>query len=129
MSYYFTTVLENTNIELAIEKLNQELSKEGFGILSEIKVNEVFNKKLNKEIRPYRILGACHPEYAYEAISLENKIGTMLPCNFIVQELEAGSIEISAVDPAASMSSVENKSLVDIASTVRSKIMSVIENL
>jgi len=129
MSYYFTKTLNNISIDKAIEILNSELSKEGFGILSDIKVSEIFKKRLNKEIKPYRILGTCHPEFAFKAISQENKIGTMLPCNFIVQELESGNIEISAVDPAASMSSVENQSLEEIAITVRQKIQNIIRAL
>jgi len=129
IGYYFTKIIEQDSIDQAIELLNSKLAEQGFGIISEIKVNEIFKNKLNKDFRPYRILGACHPEYAYKAISFENKIGTMLPCNFVVQELESGDIEISAVDPAASMSSVNNESLKDIAETVRNKIKTIVKNL
>ena len=129
MGYYFTKIIEQDSIEQAIELLNSKLAEQGFGIISEIKVNEIFKNKLNKYFRPYRILGACHPYFAYQAISNENKIGTMLPCNFIVQELDSGEIEVSAVDPAASMSSVNNGELVEIAIKVRKTIKNIIEKL
>lgn len=128
MSYYFTTTV-NEDFEGAIEKVTEELKKEGFGILTEINVNETFKKKLDVDFRKYRILGACNPTMAHQAIQAESKIGTMLPCNVIVQELDNGKIEVSAVDPVASMKAVENDSLGDIASQVREKLKKVIENL
>lgn len=128
MSYYFTKTV-NDNFDRAIEKVTQELKKEGFGILTEIDVKETFKKKLDKDFRKYRILGACNPNMAYQAIEAESKIGTMLPCNVIVQELENGKVEVSAVDPVASMQAVENDSLGSIAGQVRDKLQKVINNL
>ncbi|MDX1602605.1 MAG: DUF302 domain-containing protein, partial [Salinimicrobium sediminis] len=103
--------------------------EEGFGILTEIDVKETFKKKLDVDFRKYRILGACNPQLAHKAISAESKIGTMLPCNVIVQETQNGKTEVSAVDPVASMSAVENKDLGGIAGEVREKLKTVIERL
>lgn len=128
MSYYFTKTVDD-NFDRAIEKVTEELKKEGFGILTEIDVRETFKKKLDKDFRKYRILGACNPNMAYQAIEAESKIGTMLPCNVIVQELENGKVEVSAVDPVASMQAVKNESLGSIAGQVRDKLQKVINNL
>lgn len=128
MSYYFSTTLSN-NFDETIEKVTAELKKEGFGILTEIDVKETFKKKLDVDFRKYRILGACNPDMAYKAIQSEKNIGTMLPCNVIVQELKDGRIEVSAVDPVASMQAVENNELGSIAKEVRNKLKSVIQSL
>jgi uncharacterized protein (DUF302 family) len=128
MSYYFTKRI-NENFESAISKVTEELKKEGFGILTEIDVQATFKKKLDIDFKKYRILGACNPNFAYEAIKAEDKIGTMLPCNVIVQEQEDGIVEVSAVDPIASMVSVQNNSLANIASEVSVKLNRVINNL
>ncbi|MBZ9630795.1 DUF302 domain-containing protein [Salegentibacter sp. LM13S] len=128
MSYYFSKVL-NDSFEEAIDKVTKELKEEGFGILTEIDVKETFKKKLDVDFRKYRILGACNPKMAHQAISAESKIGTMLPCNVIVQETEDGKIEVAAVDPVASMTTVENEELGGIAQEVRSKLKTVIERL
>lgn len=128
MSYYFTKVLD-ASFDEAIDKVTKELKDEGFGILTEIDVKETFKKKLDIDFRKYRILGACNPKMAHQAISAESKIGTMLPCNVIVQEIEGGKTEVSAVDPVASMSAVENESLGGIAQEVRSKLKTVIDRL
>ena len=128
MSYYFTKTV-NEDFEGAIEKVTEELKQEGFGILTEIDVKETFKKKLDKDFRKYRILGACNPNMAFQAIQSESRIGTMLPCNVIVQELDNGKVEVSAVDPVASMQAVKNDSLGDIAGQVREKLKKVIDNL
>lgn len=128
MSYYFTKTVDD-NFDRAIEKVTEELKKEGFGILTEIDVKETFKKKLDVDFRKYRILGACNPEMAHQAIQAESKIGTMLPCNVIVQELDNGKTEISAVDPVASMQAVKNDSLEPVAKQVREKLQKVIGNL
>lgn len=128
MSYYFTKTV-NDNFDQAIEKVTEELKKEGFGILTEIDVKETFKKKLDKDFRKYRILGACNPNMAFKAITAESRIGTMLPCNVIVQETEDGKVEVSAVDPVASMQAVQNDSLASTAKQVREKLEKVIENL
>jgi uncharacterized protein (DUF302 family) len=128
MSYYFNKVL-GIAFDEAIVKVTEELKKEGFGVLTEIDVKGALKKKLNVDFRKYRILGACNPQYAYQALQAEDKIGTMLPCNVIVQEREDGKVEIAAIDPVASMQSVQNESLSEIATTVQSKLKQVIENV
>lgn len=128
MSYYFSKTLDDS-FEETIDKVTKELKEEGFGILTEIDVKETFKKKLDIDFRKYRILGACNPQMAHKAISAESKIGTMLPCNVIVQEVENGRTEVSAVDPVASMTAVGNDDLGSIAQEVRSKLQLVIERL
>ena len=128
MKYYFNKTLQTT-FENALEKVTEELKKEGFGILTEIDVKATFKKKLDIDYPNYRILGACNPPFAYKALQAENKVGTMLPCNVIVQEHENGEVEVSAVDPMASMQAVENKELEKIAEEVRTKLQNVINNL
>ncbi len=128
MSYYFSKIL-NTDFDSAISRVTDELKKEGFGVLTEIDVKETFKKKLDVDFRKYRILGACNPNFAFEAIKSEDKVGTMLPCNVVVQEHEDGKIEVSAIDPIASMMAIKNDSLGEVASSVSSKLRRVIENL
>jgi len=128
MSYYFSKIV-NYDFDTAITRVTEELKKEGFGVLTEIDVKETFKKKLDIDFKKYRILGACNPHFAHEAILKEDKIGTMLPCNVIVQEHENGKVEVTAVDPVASMMAVKNDSLGHIALQVREKLNKVIENL
>ncbi len=128
MEYYFSKTITD-NFENAIEKVTEALKSEGFGILTEIDLKATLKKKLDVDFYNYTILGACNPGFAHKALLAENKIGTMLPCNVIVQEREAGQIEISAVDPAASMQAVDNEALVEIATEVRSSLKKVIEGL
>jgi uncharacterized protein (DUF302 family) len=128
MSYYFSKVLEMTFDE-AIAKVTEELKKEGFGVLTEIDVKETLKKKLGVDFQKYRILGACNPPFAYQALQAENKIGTMLPCNVIVQETSEGQVEVSAIDPVASMQAIENPTLKKIATEVRNKLKKVINSL
>jgi uncharacterized protein (DUF302 family) len=127
MSYYFSKKL-GLDFDEAIEKVTEALKAEGFGILTEIDVKETLKKKLDVDFRPYKILGACNPPFAHKALEAEDKIGTMLPCNVIVQQLDDG-VEIAAVDPVASMQGVENDQLGEVASTIQSKLKSVIEGL
>jgi uncharacterized protein (DUF302 family) len=128
MSYYFSKKINDT-FENAITRAIDELKKEGFGILTEIDVKETLKKKLDVDFRKYKILGACNPPYAYKALQAEDKIGVMLPCNVIVQELDNGEIEIAAVDPIASMMAIKNESLGSIATEVRDKLKKVIVNI
>jgi len=128
MNYYFSKTV-NEDFDTAIEKVTEELKKEGFGILTQIDIKETLKKKLDVDFKKYRILGACNPKFAYEALKAEDKIGTMLPCNVIVQEHENGKVEISAVDPVASMMAVKNDSLGNVATQVREKLNRVINNL
>ncbi|MDA8180200.1 MAG: DUF302 domain-containing protein, partial [Deltaproteobacteria bacterium] len=108
-------------------KVTAELNVEGFGILTEIDVKETLKKKLNVDFRRYKILGACNPPSAYKALTAENKIGTMLPCNVIVQEISDGQVEVTAIDPLASMEAVENPALTEIASEISKKLKKVID--
>lgn len=129
MSYCIGTTLTDTTFADAISKTVAALKEEGFGVLSEIDIQGTLKKRLDVDFYNYTILGACNPGLAYKALQSEDKIGTMLPCNVIVQEREPGKIEISAVDPAASMMAVENDSLGDIAIGVREKLTKVIQNI
>ena len=129
MKYYFNTVLKGKSFDEAIAQVTAELKKEGFGVLTEIDVKATFKKKLDVDFKNYRILGACNPNFAHKAISAEDKIGVFLPCNVVVEENEDGSVEVSAVDPITSMSSVENPALDEIASGVREKMKAVIDAL
>jgi uncharacterized protein (DUF302 family) len=128
MAYYFSRILEGS-FEESIRRVTEELKKEGFGILTEIDVKATVKEKLGVDFRPYRILGACNPQFAHRALELEDKIGTMLPCNVIVQQLGEGSIEVAAVDPIASMQAVENAGLAEVAKQVQGKLRKVVENL
>ena len=129
MSYYFSKTLSGVTFDDALERVAEALKGQGFGILTEIDVREAMKTKLGVDFRSYRILGACNPPLAYEALQREDKIGTMLPCNVIVQELEGGEIEVSAVDPVASMQAIDNPDLRDLADSVRAKLRKVIESL
>jgi len=128
MDYYFSKILD-LPFEEAIQKVIDELKKEGFGILTEIDVKTTLKKKLDVDFRKYKILGACNPPFAYEALKAERMIGTMLPCNVVVQETDDGKTEVAAVDPIASMQAIENSQLEKIAEKVRMKLRNVIETL
>ena len=128
MKYYIKKTTDYAFDE-AIEKVTEELKNEGFGVLSDIEIQEKLHSKLDVDFRKYRILGACNPPKAFEALKAENKIGTMLPCNVIVQELDDGKTEVAAVDPVASMQSVENEELKPIAAEIKGKLEKVISKL
>jgi len=128
MSYYFSKII-NESFDRAIVKVVLCLKNEGFGVLTEIDVKETLKKKMDVDFQKYRILGACNPAFAYKALKAEDKIGTMLPCNVIVQEISEGEVEIAAVDPVASMKAVENPALFEIANQVQEKLRKVIESL
>jgi uncharacterized protein (DUF302 family) len=128
MEYYFSKKITGS-FENAIEKVTDALKTEGFGILTEIDIKATLKKKLDVDFYNYKILGACNPPFAYKALLAEDKIGTMLPCNVIIQEKVLGLVEVSAVDPAASMLSIENDELREIATEVRIKLQNVIEQL
>ena len=128
MSYYFCKRIDST-FDDAVDRVTEELKKEGFGILTEIDVKETLKKKLDVDFYRYKILGACNPPFAYKALLAENKIGTMLPCNVIVQQTPDGQVEISAVDPIASMQAVENSDLEPIAKEIQAKLKKVIVSL
>jgi len=128
MTYHFSKTLR-LPFEAAITRVTEALKQEGFGILTEIDVQQTLKKKLDVDFRPYRILGACNPPLAYQALQAEDKIGTMLPCNVVVQELGNGMVEVSAVDPVASMAAIENPKLGTVAKTVQAKLKKVIDSL
>lgn len=128
MKYYFSTIVD-LPFNKAIERVTEDLKSEGFGILTDIDVKETLKKKLDVDFHRYRILGTCNPPYAYQALLKENKIGIMLPCNVIVQELPSGQVEISAVDPVVSMQAVANPDLEEVAFQIREKLKRVIEGL
>lgn len=128
MKYYYNTIL-NTDFDTAITKVTEGLKAVGFGILTEIDVKETLKKKLDVDFKKYRILGACNPPYAHKALLAEDKIGTMLPCNVIVQEIEAGKVEVAAINPMASMQAVENETLGEIAHEISDKLQNVIRGL
>ena len=129
MSYYFNKTMQGKSFDEAIELVTEELKKEGFGILTEIDVQATLKKKIDVDFKKYKILGACNPHFAHKALQSEDKIGVFLPCNVIVEEHENGEVEVSAVDPIASMGAVENESLGNIAIEVQEKMKRVIDNL
>jgi uncharacterized protein (DUF302 family) len=128
MSYYFNKTLA-AGFDEAIERVKSELKKEGFGVLTEIDVQKTLKEKMGVDFRRYRILGACNPPFAYKALLAEDKIGTMLPCSVIVQELAPGRVEVAAIDPLASMAAVKNEDLGAIGLEVREKLKRVVEAL
>ncbi len=128
MSYYFSKTLE-MSFDQAVARVTEELKKEGFGILTQIDVKDKMKEKLNVDFRNYIILGACNPPFAYQALQAEDKIGTMLPCNVIVQENAEGNVEVAAIDPIASMQAIQNPKLEDIAKQVQAKLKTVVGNL
>lgn len=128
MSYTFSKIVEG-DFDAAVERVTEELKKEGFGILTEIDIKATLKKKLEVDFRPYKILGACHPSSAYEALQSEAEIGTMLPCNVVVQQTPEGKILISAVDPVASMMAIKNDKLGAVATRVQEKLSKAIGGL
>jgi len=128
MEYYFSKTIPGT-FDHAIQKVTEALKSEGFGILTEIDIKATLKKKLDVDFYNYKILGACNPPFAYKALLAEDKIGTLLPCNVIVQGKNAGRVEVSAVDPVASMQAIGNKKLQDIAIEIRARLQKVIEDL
>lgn len=128
MQYSFNKILD-MSFDDALNRVVDELKKEGFGVLTDIDVQMTLKKKLDVDFRKYRILGACNPPFAYKALQAESRIGTMLPCNVIVQETERGKVEVSAINPISSMQAIENPELQDIANQVQAKLKKVVESL
>lgn len=129
MDYYFLTLLKGLTFEEAVLKTKEALKKEGFGVLTEIDMKATLKNKLDVDFHNYKILGACNPPFAYQALQAEDKIGTMLPCNVVVQERVGGIIEVAAVNPMASMQAVENETLGEVASAVTNKLRNLIDGL
>jgi uncharacterized protein (DUF302 family) len=128
MTYHFTTTLL-AGFDEAVARVRETLKAEGFGVITEIDVRKTLKDKLGVDFRPYQILGACNPAMAFEALKLEDKIGAMLPCNVVIQEREPGEVEVSAVDPVASMQAVDNPTLLAHAKLVGASLERAIENL
>lgn len=128
MSYYFSTTLP-IGFDEALRRTAAALQAQGFGIITEIDVKETLRKKLGVDFRRYTILGACNPALAHEALLLEDKVGTMLPCNVVVQDAGHGKTEIAAIDPVASMASIDNPRLKQSAEAVRDRLKTVIASL
>ncbi|WP_298221982.1 DUF302 domain-containing protein [Acidocella sp.] len=128
MTYHFSTTTQMP-FEEAVEQTKILLKQHGFGVLTAIDVQTTLKEKLGVDFRPYRILGACNPQMAYKALQAEDKIGTMLPCNVIVQDRGNGMVEISAVDPVASMQAIDNPSLGEVAQKVRDQLKAVIDDI
>jgi len=128
MKYYFNKRITGS-FEEVVQRVTDALSKEGFGVLTEIDVKATMKAKLGEDLYNYKILGACNPTFAYKALMAEDKIGTMLPCNVIVQERKPGQVEVSAVNPVASMKAILNKDLHKIAVEIKAKLKKVIEQL
>ena len=128
MKYYIAKKI-NATFQEAIDKVTEELKKEGFGIISEIDIQSKLKEKLGVEFRKYKILGACNPPFAHKALSIEDKIGTMLPCNVIIQEISENETEVAAINPQVSMQSVQNQNLEEIAKEVTIRLESAINRL
>jgi len=128
MSYHFSKKLD-WPFDQAVARVMEALKREGFGILTDIDVKATLKSKLGEEFRPYRILGACNPQLAFRALQLEDKIGTMLPCNVIVQEHPGDGVEVSAVDPVASMQAIGNPALAEVAKEVQAKLRRIVNEL
>ncbi len=128
MSYYFSRTL-HTDFDTAVQTVTDALKAKGFGIITQIDLKETFKNKLDKDFRPYRILGACNPNYAFEALQREDKVGTMLPCNVIVQQLDSGAVEVAAINPVASMQAIDNDELKNLAGQVEQMLKTVVEGL
>jgi uncharacterized protein (DUF302 family) len=129
MNYYIAKTIKNTTIAQIRPKVEEELKKEGFGVLTEIDIQATMKKKLDKEYLPHIILGACNPVYADKVLSVEPQISTMLPCNVTLRELGNGDVEVAAVDPLGAMSAVENKAIEHLAVEIQTKLKNVINNI
>ncbi|HEY9090689.1 DUF302 domain-containing protein [Parasphingorhabdus sp.] len=128
MSYYMATTLQ-TSFDEAIKRTEEALKTEGFGVLTRVDVQETLKNKIDVDFRPYTILGACNPSLAHQALQIEDKVGTMLPCNVVVQQKDDGEIEVAAIDPVASMQAISNADLTKAAQTVQDKLSKVIDTL
>ncbi len=128
MSYYFAKTL-NSDFDAAVKRVTEALKQAGFGIITEINVKDTFKQKIGVDFRNYRILGACNPRLAHEALEIEDKVGTMLPCNVVVQETGAGKVEVAAIDPVASMQAIDNPRLRVAAEKVQAQLKQVVAGL
>lgn len=127
--YTYDKVLTGTSFEEAIRRTREALAAKGFGVLTEIDVRKTMKTKLDADIADYMILGACNPKMAYEALKLEPRVGAMLPCNVVVRSLDDGQVEISAIDPVASMTAIDNAELRSVAGQVREMLQGAVQNV
>ncbi|WP_370189163.1 DUF302 domain-containing protein [Qipengyuania sp.] len=128
MAYYLSTQL-HANVDDTIARVESALAEEGFGVVTRIDMRETLKKKIGADFRPYTILGACNPKAAFEALQIEDKVGTMLPCNVIVQQLDENRTEVAAIDPVASMQAIDNPKLHAAAAEIRDRLSKVIDSL
>ncbi|WP_417622522.1 DUF302 domain-containing protein [Parasphingorhabdus sp.] len=128
MSYYMAATME-ADFDEAVARTEVALKHEGFGVLTRIDVQQTLKDKIDVDFRPYTILGACNPVLAHEALQLEDKVGTMLPCNIVVQQKGSGQVEVAAINPTASMQAIDNPQLKKAAEAVREKLSHVIGSL
>jgi uncharacterized protein (DUF302 family) len=128
MSYYFAKTL-TVGFDEAVYRTTEALKHEGFGIITDIDIKDTLKKKINVDFRSYRILGACNPTLAHEALQIEDKVGTMLPCNLVVQDIGGGRTEVAAIDPVASMQAIDNPRLKSAAEQVQAKLKKIIDSL
>ncbi|WP_300578640.1 DUF302 domain-containing protein [Phenylobacterium sp.] len=128
MTYYHAKMVDRTSDD-ALAATREALAQEGFGVITEIDIRKTMQAKLGEDFRPYTILGACNPSLAHEALKLEDKVGTMLPCNVVVQQLDEGRVEVAAIDPVASMQAIENRALKEKAAEVARKLKDAVERL
>lgn len=129
MSYYLHKKLKGIQFNEARSKVIEALKQEGFGVITQIDLQSTFKSKLDVQVRPYEILGACNPDYAYKALQSDSKLGVFLPCNVLLEENEQGEIEVSAIDPQAAMASAENPEIDIFAQEIRQKLQNVLNNL
>ncbi|HKL32732.1 MAG TPA: DUF302 domain-containing protein [Tangfeifania sp.] len=129
MSYFLSTTIKGKSFDEAVEQVKAELGNEGFGIPTEVEMNNIFKQKLDVDFRKYRILGACNPKFALKAVKSEKNIGVLLPCSVVVQEHENGDVEVAAVDPVVSMTEVKNETVQEVAAEIRSRLEKVIQSL
>ena len=128
MAYYFSKILP-AGFDETIRRTTEALKREGFGIITEIDVKKTMKEKIGADFRNYRILGACNPKLAHEALQIEDKVGTMLPCNVVVQDAGSGKTEVAAIDPVASMQAIDNPKLREAATQVQGMLKKVIDSL
>ncbi|MBZ0179561.1 MAG: DUF302 domain-containing protein [Melioribacteraceae bacterium] len=128
LDYYLVKEVDYS-FDAAIEKVTEELKKEGFGVLTEIDVQETLKKKIDVDFRKYKILGACNPKFAHQALSVESQLGVLLPCNVVVQEMEDGKVIVSAMNPSIAMKVVDNPEMEKIAEAVSDKVKIALNNL
>lgn len=129
MNYYFNKTLANLSFDEAIEKVTEELRKEGFGVLARIDMHHTLKEKIGVDLRNYTILEACNPPFAYKSIQAEDKIGIMLPCNVVVQDAGEGKVEVAVVNPVSAMQGVNNPKMNNIAEEIQGKLKNVVNNL